>query len=80
MYWLTLYTVVFSGAVILGRIVLIIKPHLFLLLTAFSLALYGWWHWQKHYGEINPSDREIWLKSCVILVAVLGYGLGYLWK
>ncbi|QSJ14166.1 hypothetical protein JYQ62_19715 [Nostoc sp. UHCC 0702] len=76
MYWLALYTVVFSGAVVLSRLTLIFKPHLFLLFTAFCLALYGWWHWQKHYGEINPTSKEIWLKAGALLVAVVGYGAG----
>ncbi len=78
MYWTTLYTTVFSGAVVLSRLILISKPHPFFLFTAFSLALYGWWHWQKHYGEINLVTQETWLKSGVIFMAVVGCGVGLL--
>jgi hypothetical protein len=77
LYWLTLYTTIFSGAVVSGRLCLIFKPHLFFILVVTSLAVYGWWYWQKNYGEVNPSNKEIWLKSGTILVMVLGYGVGY---
>lgn len=73
MYWVALYLMVYSSAVLIFKLALMLKLHFFFWIVIVAALSYLWWWWQSKYGEINPTVKELYLQTGLIPIVVTAW-------